>query len=176
MINPLKMDILIILILKPNFDGFTWVQFDFEWLNSTQFCGSTTGGLSTPPPWAHSPFDRKPWPRSHTPARKSARWVFMGISCKCSETKWWGQDGSGIFHGDLSVFWSPSWRIFVSKMGDSIKPQPGFPMFSQMASGTGPISRAVIISSSALKGWSCSWDTAGNRDRDLVHQHWITLR
>ena len=45
-----------------------------------------------------------------------------------------------------------SWRIFVSKMGDSIKPQPGFPMFSQMASGTGPISRAVIISSSALKG------------------------
>ena len=30
MINPLKMDILIILILKPNFDGFTWVQFDFE--------------------------------------------------------------------------------------------------------------------------------------------------
>ena len=130
MINPPKMDILIILILNPNFDGFTWVQFDFEWLNSTQFCGSTTGGLSTPPPWAHSPFDRKPWPRSHTPARKSARWVFMGISCKCSETKWWGQDGSGIFHGDLSVFWSPSWRIFVSKMGDSIKPQwfsHGFP-------------------------------------------------
>jgi len=30
MINPPKMDILIILILKPNFDGFTWVQFDFE--------------------------------------------------------------------------------------------------------------------------------------------------
>ena len=81
MINPPKMDIFIILILNPNFDGFTWVQFDFEWLNSTQFCGSTTGGLSTPPPWAHSPFDRKPWPRSHTP------WHWQGNPSKQTKSR-----------------------------------------------------------------------------------------